>query len=223
MILNNKTKKVRVGISLRVTNAPNYDEKRDSLSQEWPQFLESVDAIPIYIPNTLKDVTSFLENVHVDSLILSGGDNIGDNSERDQTEQQIIEYGIKNNIPIFGVCRGMQFINSYFGGSIHKTANSIHVGVKHQIEILNSNLSSMLNKKLVEVNSYHYNIISDNVLANNLKVFAVCNTDKTIEGFFHKDLPIIGVMWHPERDSNTTNHLILYNALHNPFYLKNKP
>lgn len=223
MVSNIKQKKILVGISLRVTNAPNYSEKRDSLSQEWPQFLEGMNVIPIYIPNTLKDVHSFLENVHVDGLILSGGDNIGDNPERDQTEQQIIEYGIKNNIPIFGVCRGMQFLNRYFGGSIYKTTNSAHVGVKHQIEILNPNLESILDKKLIEVNSYHHNIISSNMLGNHLKAFAVCSADNTIEGFFHNDLPIVGVMWHPERDSNVTNHLILYNALHNPLYLKNKP
>jgi len=221
MMLNAK-KKLRIGISLRVTNAPNYNEKRDSLSQDWPKFLESSNLIPIYIPNTLENVFSFLENIQINGLILSGGDNIGDNPERDKTEKKIINFGIEHNIPIFGVCRGMQLINSYFGGSIQKTTDSQHVGKKHLIEILNPILSTMLNTKLIEVNSYHYNIISDDTIGNNLEKFAVCSNDKTIEGFFHKELPILGVMWHPEREPSTASYLIVKNALYNPFYLKSK-
>ena len=110
--------KIRIGITLRVVKANNYDEKRDALSQEWTSFLEKLDAYPIFIPNTLTNVESFLKSMRLDGMILSGGDNIGDNSERDRTEKAIIEYGINSKIPIFGVCRGMQVLNKYFGGSI---------------------------------------------------------------------------------------------------------
>ena len=37
--MNNK--KLKIGISLRIVNAENYEEKRDALSQEWPQFLKN--------------------------------------------------------------------------------------------------------------------------------------------------------------------------------------
>ena len=33
--------------------------------------------------------------------------------------------------------------------------------------------------------------------------------DNTIEGFYHIELPIFGVMWHPERSPNDKNELII--------------
>ena len=38
--------------------------------------------------------------------------------------------------------------------------------------------------------------------------FAIVQKDETVEGFLHKKLPIMGVMWHPERDFNENNELI---------------
>ena len=33
--------------------------------------------------------------------------------------------------------------------------------------------------------------------------------DQTIEGFYHTNLPIFGIMWHPERTSSDGNELII--------------
>jgi len=52
------------------------------------------------------------------------------------------------------------------------------------------------NNQRFTVNSYHRNLISEQSLGNNLKPFALSQHDKTIEGFFHESLPIMGVMWH---------------------------
>ena len=54
--------KIKIGISLRITNAINYEEKRDSLSHDWVEFLESINIIPILIPNSISNVDDFLEN-----------------------------------------------------------------------------------------------------------------------------------------------------------------
>lgn len=35
-------------------------------------------------------------------------------------EKELFEYGIENNIPILGICRGMQYINGLLGGKISK-------------------------------------------------------------------------------------------------------
>jgi len=200
--------KPRIGISLRVVNEERYDEKRDALSQEWTFIMEKLDAFPILIPNTLSDVISFLESMELDGLILSGGGNIGDNSERDQTEKKIIEFGISNNLPIFGVCRGMQVLNKYFGGTIVRTTNSEHVGKPHSVNLTNEKFASFLNTDSLKVNSFHYNIIKKDDLGKNLKIFALSNDD-SIEGFIHEKFPIQAVMWHPEREPNNFNKLIL--------------
>jgi len=200
--------KIKIGISLRVVEEKNYTEKRDALSQNWATFLEELNMFPIFIPNTLSNLRSFLENMEISGIILSGGDNIGDHPERDKTEKEIIDFGIENEIPIFGVCRGMQVINKYFGGKIIQNVGSNHLGKSHKIRVTNEVFSSLLQASSIEVNSYHHNVITYEVLGTNLEPFAI-SSDDTVEGFYHKLLPIEGVMWHPERDQNSNNKIIL--------------
>jgi len=95
---------------MRIINAANYDEERDTLSHDWINFFADLKIIPILIPNSLKNLKTFFEEINVDAIILSGGDNLGDFPERDKTELDLINYAISSGIPILGVCRGMQII-----------------------------------------------------------------------------------------------------------------
>ena len=45
-------KKRKIGISQRITNAQNYVEKRDAISHDWAKFLEKIDLMPVFIPNS---------------------------------------------------------------------------------------------------------------------------------------------------------------------------
>jgi putative glutamine amidotransferase len=206
-------KKTKIGISLRIMNASNYDEHRDALSHDWVVFFEKLNFIPILIPNKITNIPEFLDEVNVDGLILSGGDNIGDFPERDYVEKSILDYGIKKKLPIFGVCRGMQIINNYFGGTVITTSDQKHVDKSHDVNIINSFKHKILESKSIKVNSFHNNIINSNVLGKDLEPFAL-SADDTIEGFFHKSLPIVGVMWHPERSQNEINQEILRKVFH---------
>ena len=190
--------KKKIGITLRITNEKKYVEKRDSLSHDWSELLEKIGCIPIFIPNTITNKEEFLNEINVQGFILSGGDNINDNPERDSTEKAIIEFGIRNKIPLFGICRGMQVINKFFGGKLHVTNNSKHVNTDHQIDLTKD--FPFCDKKSITVNSYHNNIIEIKDVGKNLKSFAIHQNDNTVEGFFHNELPITGVMWHPERN-----------------------
>ena len=69
-------KKMKIGISQRIVNEQNYVEKRDALSHDWTNFLEEINLIPVFIPNSLSDTTSFLESFGLNGMILSGGDNL---------------------------------------------------------------------------------------------------------------------------------------------------
>jgi len=204
---------LKVGISSRVTKALNYDEKRDALSHNWISFSEKIDFVPIFIPNTLTNVRNFLLATKVDGLILSGGDNIGENPERDRTEKEIIDFGIESNLPIFGVCRGMQILNKYFGGTLTVNNNSNHVGKPHEIQLTNQIFSDVLETNSLTVNSFHNNTITNKNLGADIEPFATTKKDGTIEGFIHIKYPIMGVMWHPERDQNKENQLILKKIL----------
>jgi len=189
-----------IGISLRVKDILKFNEKRDVISQDWVEFLSKIDAYPILIPNRLSNVEDFLEKFPLNGIILSGGDNLGEFPERDQTEKEILEYAIKKNIPVLGVCRGMQLVNHYFGGKIIISNTKQHVGKPHLVSLLEKTCIDKLGKEIT-VNSFHNNLILKDNLGKDLENFAIAE-DKTIEGFFHKNLPIIGIMWHPERDKN---------------------
>tara|TARA_B100001765_G_scaffold109065_1_gene67638 strand:- start:367 stop:1017 length:651 start_codon:yes stop_codon:yes gene_type:complete len=206
--------KIKIGISLRVTNAEQYSEIRDALSHDWPLIFEKMNIFPVLIPNAISNVGEFLEKMQLDGFLLSGGDNIGDNVDRDKTEQEIIRFGLEYNLPIFGVCRGMQVINKYFHGEIETLTNSMHVGNPHSVKIINSSFSTLLKTNSIKVNSYHNNIIKQDILGDELEPFAISPKDETIEGFFHKKFPIVGVMWHPERDQHHNSKIILRKVFH---------
>ena len=52
----------KIGITSRIVEAPGYTEERDALSHDWPTFLESLNLVPIFIPNSLSNIDSFLTN-----------------------------------------------------------------------------------------------------------------------------------------------------------------
>jgi len=212
--------KPRVGISLRITEAQNYQETRDSLSQEWVPLLEKLSFQPVLIPNNLSNIPVFITEMDIDSIILSGGDDIGKHPLRDKTEKQIIEFAIKSRLPIFGVCRGMQILNNYFNGSLNHNSRN-HVGKRHLLALINKKFVENLGMDSIDVNSFHNNIINEKDLGSDLNAFAIFEEDKTIEGFFHNDLPIVGVMWHPERDSNPVNDVLLKKTLIDKAFWRN--
>ena len=198
-----------IGISLRITNAKDYDEKRDSLSHDWPKLMEELGINIVFIPNSLKNIRSYLSELNLSGFIISGGDNIGDNVERDKTEIEMIKFAMKNKIPLFGVCRGMQIINKFFDGTISTSKKSNHVGKYHNINIINQNFFKFFKNKNTKVNSFHNNLIYNENLGNDLIPFATISEDGTVEGFFHKLFPIIGVMWHPERQATIESKTML--------------
>lgn len=208
----------KVGVTQRVDFIESYGERRDALDQRWTSLLLSYGIIPIPLPNMLNDVKYF-EMLNLDGILLSGGNDIlgvnPDSSsaarERDILEHSIVDWGISKKIPVLGVCRGMQFLNIFFGGSVSYTGNS-HVNIKHKIR--HFDLSE--NKQKFEVNSYHnYSILMED-LAAPFSPLMVSN-DGVVESFVHKTKNIHGIMWHPER--NTKLSIIDDDAFNN--FLKN--
>ena len=204
----------KIGITLRVETIKKYNEKRDAISQDWINILKELDFLPVLIPNSLNDVYGFLKAMKLDGLILSGGDNIGDDLERDKTEESIIKFAIKNDVPIIGICRGMQVINNFFNGSVLKTNSLNHVGKRHSIKIIDKKFEEIFFNHM-DVNSYHENIINEKIIGENLQIFAIDERDNTIEGFYHKDFTIYGIMWHPERENSYKNGLKLFKFFYN--------
>ena len=209
----------KIGITLRVENFEKYDEKRDAISHEWVKYLSKINIIPIFIPNNLPNLDLFLNTMKFDGIILSGGDNPGEFQERDKTEKELLDYGIRENIPILGICRGLQVINNYFGGKIEFDNTCSHVKTNHEINITDEKFQKLFDSDKITVNSFHNNILLEKNLGTELHVFAKSNHDNTIEGISHQKFPIMGVMWHPEREK-TQKEINLINIFYDALWLK---
>lgn len=179
---------------MRVTQADAYVEPRDSISWDWIRCLEARGVETILIPNALSDPVGFLEIYSPDLVIMTGGDDLGRHEERDDTEQAILTHAISGALPVFGVCRGMQLINQYFGGKVTQIKG--HVATDHHIYPKPPFEEQYGCEKIV--NSFHSLAIKPADLGTELDGFAV-DSDGNIEGFYHQKYPIAAVMWHPER------------------------
>jgi putative glutamine amidotransferase len=183
-------------VTHRVQIIEGYNERRDSLDQNWYRFLSDCGCMAVPVPNYPDYAEQFVAVVKPDGIILSGGNDLvsygGDAPERDAMEKRLLEYAITKNIPLLGVCRGMHFILCYFGGTLQKVEG--HVRTRHQLDLYG---------KKIEVNSFH-NLALKEVPAN-FSPLAV-NADGVIEAMAHNHKKIKGIMWHPERESQSTEH-----------------
>ena len=211
------SKHQKIGISLRIVEAENYNETRDALSHDWITLLEELNLIPVHIPNKLKNLDEFLTEMNLSGIILSGGDNLGKNKDRDLTETRLLTYSIENKIPLIGICRGMQLINDYFGGSLSVDSSNNHINQNHELDIIDKSFSSFFSSEKISVNSYHKNLIIHDNLGEKLTPFAINKHDNTIEGFFHNVFSIFGVMWHPERQPDKFSKSIISNFFQQNF------
>ncbi len=189
----------RFGITMRITNALGYDEPRDSIAQDWSIYMDSAfpDSQYLFIPNIGIKAVDFIKKWKINVFILSGGDDIGALPARDNTERVLLEYARVNNIPIIGICRGMQLVHECLGGKIERGDESFiarHRANAHGVEISESSY---------EVNSYHSNKLIEASLHDEFKVFARCQSDNSVEGIVSDN--ILAMMWHPERDKTVSS------------------
>ena len=189
-----------LGLSQRVVEVEHIGEIRDCLDQSWSALLGGYGHIGVPIPNDPQNNVTFIEKIGVQGIILTGGNDIAslDNPvnasvTRDQSEKQLLDYAVKNRLPVLGVCRGFQLLNIFFGGSLSKDPG--HVGVPHDVSIINNKLSKATS---LTVNSFHNYVIKREQLATQLIPLAMAS-DGTVEAAYNPDLNWIGIMWHPER------------------------
>jgi len=192
-------------ISCSVEKKHNADV--DFLYTDYTEFFENLGVDIIPISNALKNIESYIDKFSVKGIILSGGNDIGSASIRDEQEKRLLDIAIKRNIPVLGICRGMEFINYYFSSKMPvdikaSVKNPIeHVRSLHPVIIKDAEWQKMLGKDEITVNSYHNQGYAEESLAEALDVLALAK-DGVVEAFRHKDHPIFGVQWHPEREGS---------------------
>ena len=136
---------------------------------------------------------------------------------RDTIEFALLRWADSSSIPILGICRGMQFINIYFGGTLCVDIPSFcspamksekhrdpkrKKDVYHNVTISeNTKLSECFGpKKTILVNSFHHQCVGE--LGKTLKISAK-SPGGIIEGIENDNSQrtsfVLGVQWHPER------------------------
>jgi len=192
-----------VALSQRVETIPSYGERRDCLDQRWTELLHELGYTVLPIPNGNDHaVTSLMNIVSPEAVILTGGNiplavdpEASDAApERDQTEALLLELAMSRDIPILGVCRGMQFINIVFGGSLIPVGN--HVAIRHSIKVLEAGFMP----ENIDVNSYHNWGIAQDGIATSL-IATATDLEGHVESFRHRSKRVTGIMWHPERET----------------------
>lgn len=183
---------VRIGLTQRCDRVAGRDEVRDALDGRWAELIWSIGFLPIPLSSGIEHPQAYLEQLKLDGFILTGGNDIGTAFSRDRLESAILKFSLSHRLPVFGVCRGMQFINDFLGGTLGEVEG--HVATYHRL------LGEWANLKGYEkVNSFHNYAIRQDGLASDLSVLAQCK-DGVIEAFAHKVHPWMAVMWHPERE-----------------------
>ncbi|MCE3255289.1 MAG: glutamine amidotransferase, class [Rickettsiaceae bacterium] len=146
------------------------------------------------------------------------------NEARDNFEFEMLTRTIKQKpeMPIFGICNGMQLINIFFGGSCiqhipdhpqyinHEQSHNpefLDYQPYHQVKIdKNSQLFNITKEEMATTNSSHHQAVGK--LGTNIAASAWAN-DGIVEAIEHKKHPFcLGVQWHPEFNSSTVDKKI---------------
>ena len=184
----------KVLFTQRVEIVASYGERRDCADQNITRFIGECGFLPIPVPNVPEIAHAMVNDMDLAGMVFSGGNNLvslgGDAPERDETERLLIETAIGRGIPVYGFCRGMQFILDYYKYPLTKIEG--HVATKHLIvEVMNNR----------HVNSFHnYGCLQSDFIKEGPLEIVAASEDGVVEAIRHKKLPIFGTMWHPERN-----------------------
>ena len=192
------------------------------------------DCVRIVIP-TLHEVNNYVNALHelgcevtiaeesvdpedFDGLLLPGGTDVdplrygeeidgskGIDKELDALQFEMLDRFVKAQKPVFGICRGEQLINVYFGGSLNQDLPSadhhryIYERSEDNVHESSAEEDSFLGKlygTAFRTNSSHHQAVKE--AGEGLRICSYAD-DGVVEAFSHETLPVYGVQWHPER------------------------
>lgn len=211
MVVGVKMKKIIIALS-----STPIEDGYVKVTEAYLDAIYCAGAIPMLLSPRVDD--EYLQNVceTVDGFLFCGGDDIDPKyygeeksllignicSNRDEFEYALFNAAYKTGKPILGICRGLQVINVFLGGSLHQHINGHRQKeardvFTHSVKLCEGEmLQKMLVEEKIKVNSFHHQIIDR--LAKTLACDAVSD-----EGYIeaahcptHKFL--LGVQWHPE-------------------------
>ena len=213
---------------MRDTQYGNWQRHAAILPSAYVSMIDEAGGIPLIIPPA-GDMTNLLKSI--DGLIISGGPDVSPTlygqtpgprtkefyPDQDETEIGLISSALEMDMPLLGVCRGMQILSIAHGGSLHQHLDDTpgHEGhggydgesTDHGVIVEKDSILAELMGTSFFVNSTHHQGVAD---PGSLNVSAIAEHDGLIEAVERKDKKFcLGVQWHPERKG----HDLLFAAL----------
>ena len=213
-----------IGVTtVRTLNAKGYSQV--GLLESYIKALSLAGAYPILIPLGLPLDWIFELLPHINGVLFSGGGDVhperygSDNhsqvinvdEERDQVEISLFEEVMRREMPLLGICRGLQVINIALGGTLYEDLEDQRPNtlkhdcwtdyppdyLSHSVKPnSNSQLIGIMGLEMIEVNSLHHQGIRE--LAPELDATAH-SPDGLIEAVELPNYPFgLAVQWHPE-------------------------
>lgn len=210
--------KKRIGITC--SEELQNDKYIHFIKQDYLQAIIAAQGIPVLLPPVpIEDIDMQLDML--DGLMIIGGCDVNPllyhenplpllgetDYPRDLYEIALIKKATQKNIPIFGVCRGLQVINVAFGGTLYQDLSYAPQKIllhsqkerrecaSHTINIQENSFLYPIFQDRGYVNSFHHQAIDR--LGKGLKAVAY-SEDQMIEAIEHISLPITAVQFHPE-------------------------
>jgi len=202
----------------------NHKEGTSRIADAYVNAVVKAGGTPVLIPLITNETA--LEEIlsRIDGLILSGGGDIysplfGEklhpsvvsyDLERDHYEITLVKQAAERQMPILGICRGIQLINVAFGGNLiqdipsqipesavnHNQEEAREVAT-HSVRITHgTQLHKIAQTEKIMVNSFHHQAIETVAPGFEAVAWAEDGTIEAIESTEEKS--ILGVQWHPE-------------------------
>lgn len=202
----------------------SYDQDYFMTSADYVASIESAGGIAVILPCTQdpKVISAYVNRV--DGILFTGGEDIhpnyygqaikrgleGCSPVRDAFEMALLKVALESDKAILGVCRGLQLINIFYGGTLfqdlkqmaftdieHSCNNLPKYMPCHEVEVyVNTHLYNMVKKAKLFVNTKHHQSIDD--LGDGLVISAKA-IDGVIEGIEDPNQSFLAaVQWHPE-------------------------
>lgn len=145
----------------------------------------------------------------------------GLDSERDDLEFSLLAQAVRQGMPVMGICRGMQLLNTYLGGTLHAEIEEFYEGEPVVSSVFpakmvhlapGSQLAYILNRQRARVNALHHQAVDQ--LGRDLKAVALEKPNGIIQAIESTSYPfMMGVQWHPEYLPQKRAQVRLFKAL----------
>lgn len=199
-------------------------DSSNSISSSYFSAIENAGGTSIILPNTRNDscIMDFIGLI--DGLLLAGGVDIDPlyfgeeprplmgkiDIDRDYFEMRLIPEALKVDMPILGVCRGIQILNVAMGGTLYQDISMSSKSIlkhrqdapssyaTHTIDVQpESQLLKILGKSTIRTNSFHHQAIKEAAPGLFISAFARDGIIEGVESTNHTY--VIGVQFHPEQ------------------------